>query len=105
MIKIVPYNYGLDEEMRENPTVNLVGIEEISVTYVQEPDTNSRSDEYQHLTVTTKTVCGVSKEDSEKKEGFYFDITIPGGEHWSINDGDELKAIIEDFKRRIYLKK
>lgn len=105
MIKIVPYNYGLDEEMRNNPEVSLVGIEEISVTYVQEPDTCSSSDEYQHLTVTTQMACGISKEEAEKKEGFYFDITIPEGEHWSISNGEELKAIIDDFKRRIYLKK
>jgi len=104
MIKIVPYNYGLDEEMCKNPEVSLIGIEEISITYVQEPDTNSKSDEYQHLTVTTKTVCGTTKEDAEKKEGFYFDITIPEGEHWSISNGDELKTIIDDFKKRIYLK-
>lgn len=104
MIKVVPYNYGLEEEMKENPQVNLVGIEEISITYMQEPDTNSSSDEYQHITITSKQACGISKEEADKKEGFYFNITIPEGEHWSVDDGDELKALIDDFINRIYIK-
>lgn len=40
--------------------------------------------------------------DAEKKQGFYFNITIPEGEHWSVDDGDSLKAPIEDFKERLY---
>ena len=104
MIKIVPYTYGLNEEMREHPEINLVGIEEISITYMQEPDTNSTSDEYQHITITTRQACAPSKEDAEKEESYYFDISIPEGEHWSVNDGNELKAIIDDFINRIYIK-
>lgn len=104
MIKVVPYNYGLEEEMKKNPSVNLVGIEEISITYMQEPDTNSSSDEYQHITITTRTACGITKEEADREEGFYFDVTIPEGEHWSVSDGDELKTLIDDFINRIYIK-
>ena len=101
--EVVPYNYGLDDEMRENPKVNLVGIDEMSITYVQEPDTNSVSDEYQYLTVTSRQACAISKEEAEKKEGFYFDIIIPEGCHWSVNDGDDINTVIDDFKKRIYM--
>jgi hypothetical protein len=104
MIKVVPYTYGLDEEMREHPEINLVGIEEISITYMQEPDTNSTSDEYQHITITTRQACAPSKEDAEKEESYYFDISIPEGEHWSVNDGNELKTLVDDFISRIYVK-
>jgi hypothetical protein len=41
-------------------------------------------------------------EDARKHRGFYFDITIPEGEHWSVDNGDSLKALIEDFKSRLY---
>lgn len=101
--KIVPYNYGLDEEMVENPDISLVGIEEMSITYMQEPDTNSTRDEYQHLTITSKTAMGVTKEDAEKGDAFYFDITIPDTEHWSVCDGEDLKVLIDDFKKRLYM--
>lgn len=105
MIKVVPYTYGLDEEMREHPEINLVGIEEISITYMQEPDTNSTSDEYQHITITTRQACAPSKEDAEKEESYYFDISIPEGQHWSVENGEDLKVLIDDFKRRIYIDK
>lgn len=101
--EIVSYNYGLEDEMIKNPKVNLVGIDEMSITYMQEPDTNSESDEYQYLTVTSRQACAISKEDAEKEEGFYFDITIPEGQHWSVENGDDIKAVIDDFKKRIYM--
>ena len=41
-------------------------------------------------------------EVAEKKEGCYFDITIPEGRHWSVSDGSYLKALIDDFKKRLY---
>ena len=105
MIKVVPYNYGLDEEMRKNPSTSLVGIEEISITYMQEPDTNSSNDEYQYITITSRQACGITKEDADKEEGFYFDVTIPEGQHWSVENGEDLKVLIDDFKKRNYIDK
>lgn len=100
---VVPYNYDDDlQDLMEKKECMAVGIEEMSITYTQLPDTNSSSDEYQHLTVTTKTACSTSKEETDKREGYYFDITIPEGKHWSIENGNEIKTIIEDFKNRLY---
>lgn len=102
-IKIVPYNYGLDEAMEKDKENVYIGIEEISVTYTQESDTCSSSDDVQTITITTKSAYAPSKEDADKREGFYYDITIPEGQHWSVSNGEELKALIEDFEKRIYL--
>ena len=103
--KIVPISYDedLDGLRRANGGVPFVGIEEMSVMYVQPADTNSERDEVQHLTITSRTACAVSVEDAIKRDGFYFDITIPDGEHWSVNEGEELAAIVEDFKKRLYM--
>ena len=102
-VEIVPYTYGLEEEMFEKHHT-MIGIEEMSITYFQEADTNSSSDETQTITLTTRTACSPTKKEAEKQECFYFDITIPEGQHWSVCEGDDLKALVDDFKRRIYLK-
>lgn len=99
---IVPFNYDDDLEKLQREGNVAIGIEEMSITYTQLPDTNSSSDEYQHLTITNRMACSVGKEETDKREGYYFDITIPEGEHWSVENGSELKAIIEDFKNRLY---
>jgi hypothetical protein len=74
----------------------------MSVTYIQPADTCSPSDEEQTITITTQCgeSCGI--EEAEKQDGFYFNIEIPDGQHWSINYGDELKALVDDFKKRLY---
>ena len=98
--KVYPCNYTDDLKKESRSEAYAVGIEEMSVTYVQPADTCSNPDEVQHLTITTR--CGVPVGIGE--EGFYFDITIPEGEHWSIEDGEELKALVDDFKNRLYNK-
>lgn len=99
--QIVPFNYDDDlQELQKDGVA--IGIEEMSITYTQLPDTNSGSNEYQHLIITTRTACSVGKKEVDKQQGYYFDITIPEGEHWSIEDGNELKTLIEDFKSRLY---
>ena len=101
--KILPVNYTEDLEklIMDEKDASVIGIERMSVTYIQPADTCSSSDELQTLTITTQCgeVCGI--EEAEKQEGFYFDITIPEG-HWSVDNGDSLKALIEDFKKRLY---
>lgn len=100
---VFPINFADDlENIMAEENVNAVGIEKMSITYTQPADTCSSSDDIQNLTITTQCAeaCGV--EEAQKKEGFYFDITIPEG-HWSVDDGDSLKALIEDFKKRLYL--
>ena len=101
--KVTPVNYtdDLDKIMQEEKC-NAVGIEQMSITYIQPADTCSSSGEIQTITITTQCgdCCGI--EDAEREEGFYFDITIPEG-HWSVDDGDSLKALIDDFKKRLYM--
>ena len=91
--KVVPVNYidELEEASMENRDSNYVGIEEMSITYTQPADTNSSSDEVQTLTITSRTAASAGFDNMEKQDGFYFDITISDGQHWSISEGDELK--------------
>lgn len=101
--KVLPVNYTNDlEEITMNEKVNAVGIENMSITYIQPTDTCSSSDEIQTLTITTQCADVSGIEEAEKKEGFHFDITIPEGQHWSVSDGEELKALVDDFKARLY---
>ena len=101
--KIFPLNFTDDlEKIMMDENVNAIGIEKMSITYTQPADTCSSSDDIQMLTITTQSADSCGIEEAQKKEGFYFDISIPEG-HWSVEDGDSLKALIEDFKKRLYL--
>lgn len=100
--KVTPVNFTDDlEKIMLDEKCDAIGIDKMSITYIQPADTCSSSDEIQTITITTQCgdCCGI--EEAEKQEGFYFDITIPEG-HWSVNDGDSLKALIDDFKKRLY---
>ena len=97
---IIPANYLDDlEERTMDEKCGVIGIEEMSITYTQPADTCSSSNKVQYLTITTQMAESVG--DSE--EGFYFNISIPEGEHWSVDDGNSLKALIDDFKKRLYM--
>jgi len=97
---VIPANFTEDLEKRAtDEKCSVVGIEEMSITYTQPADTCSSPDEVQHLTITTQ--MGEAVSDGE--EGFYFNITIPKGEHWSVDEGDSLMALVEDFKKRLYM--
>lgn len=101
--KVTPVNYIEDlEGIMQDEKCDAVGIYQMSITYIQPADTCSSSDEIQTLTITTQ--CGVSCgiKEAEKQEGCYFNITIPEGQHWSVGNGDSLKALIDDFKKRLY---
>jgi len=97
-MKIVPYHYIEDLEREE-----AVGIESISVTYIQPADTCSDRDDVQTLKITAQTGCAYDKETFDQgNEGYYFNIEIPEG-HWSVDSSEQLAALIDDFKQRIYL--
>ena len=101
--KIFPLNFTDDlEKIMMDENVNAVGIEQMSITYTQPADTCSSSDDIQMLTITTQSADSCGIKEAQKKEGFYFDISIPEG-HWSVEDGDSLKALIDDFKKRLYI--
>ena len=101
--KVLPINYTDDlEKVMGEKSCSAVGIEEMSITYIQPADTNSSSDEVQLLTITSRTAASADLDSIEKQEGYYFDISIPDGGHWSVAEGEELKALINDFKQRLY---
>ena len=93
-MEILPINYTPDLEKN-----NHVGIEEMSITYIQPADTCSNSDEIQTLTISTQYGSSISFDDTD---GFYFNISIPEGKHWSIDNEEELVEIVKDFKKRLY---
>ena len=98
-MKIVPYNYIDDLEKDE-----AVGIESMSITYIQPADTCSDRDDVQSLKIELQYGASYDREQFEQgKEGFYFDISLPEGGHWSVDSGEQLAAMIDDFKQRIYL--
>lgn len=98
MKKIVPYNFT--DHLEED---DAVGIDEMSITYIQPADTNSSSEEIQAITLTSQLPCSLGRDFKEENGGFYIDVTIPEGQHWSVNSGDELKALVDDFEKRIYM--
>ena len=101
--KILPINYTDDlEKVMQEESCSAVGIEEMSITYIQPADTNASSDEIQLLTITSRTAASADLDSVEKQQGYYFDISIPNNTHWSVDEGDSLKALIDDFKQRLY---
>ena len=97
---VIPANFTEDLEKKAmDERCGVVGIEEMSITYTQPADICSSSDEIQHLTITTQ----MGEAVGDREEEFYFNITIPEGEHWSVDDGDSLMALVEDFKKRLYM--
>ena len=88
-MKIVskPLAYSANEDQ--------VGISKFMIEYEQAPDTNSDKDKYQHLRIETDYACITDNP-------FYFNLSIPDGEHWSIDGVDDIKIILEDFKNRLY---
>lgn len=91
---IIPASYGDLFEKGE-----FIGIESMSVTYIQAADTNSSSDEVQTLTIETQMPCSPTLEDALNEKSFYFNIKT---DKWSVNSSDELSILLDDFKKRIY---
>lgn len=79
-IKIVTDDYKFND--------NTVFLDEVSCTYIQEPDcTEDRDGESQVLKLTTRDGGG----------GKFIHIETTG---WSISDIDDLEVIFNDFKKR-----
>lgn len=79
MLKIITEGY---------PEVNEVFLDEVTCTYIQEPDnTEDRDGDPQELTLSTRDGGG----------GKYLHIKTTG---WSILDIDDLEVVINDFKKR-----
>ena len=74
-----------------------ITVEEMSVTYRQSPDTNSDSDEYQRIKLTTQWT---GWDDLKDPFPYYINIEIPEG-HWSIDGEEDMLKLIKDFKNRV----
>ena len=89
-IKVIPYPYT------EFGT-NIVGIQKMSITYIQPEDSNSYNSENpldQTLTISTEDVPVSDQDIKEKNDGFYFNIET---KKWSVNNADEIKDLVEDY--------
>lgn len=104
-VKVVPINFTEDLENLniEAKSTQYVGIEKMSITYIQPADTCSSRDEDQTLTIKTQCACCADIEEALKGEVFYYDISMPDGGHWSVEDGKELADLVEDFKKRVHI--
>lgn len=93
---ITPYAFPKNES-----DFTEVGIESMSITYVQPDDTNHGGEyDTQYLTISTETVpC--NREDAVNGEAYYFTLQT---ERWAISDANELKTIIDDFQKRLQMK-
>ena len=91
---IVPATYGELFDRGE-----IIGVESMSVTYIQAADTNSSNDELQTLTIETQTACSPTLEDALNEQSYYFNIKT---DKWSISDSNELSVLLDDFKKRVY---
>ena len=99
-MKVLPINDTDDLEKKIIETrEDYIGIEEMSITYIQPVDANGKSEEMQTLKITSNCACNIGLNDNEN---FYYDIEIPDGQHWSVYNGDSLKGLIDDFKKRLY---
>ncbi len=81
-----------------------VGIEEMSVTYVQNPDTNDDPEHYQYLKITTQTTTSGSQMP------YYVNLSIPNFDdetpgHWSLDLSEGIEPLLQDFKERLENKK
>ena len=80
-----PYPQGLD-----------IGIFKMSITYVQECDTNKQEEEDNFITISTEDV------PTNDDEQHYFVIST---DRWAISDDNEITELVNDFKNRLYNKK
>jgi hypothetical protein len=74
-----------------------VAIEEMTITYAQEPDNNDvERDKYdvQRLTISTEN-C---PEKGEANGGYFYSLKT---DRWAFDDTEELVSILEDFKKRL----
>ena len=77
----------------EDGEVNKVGIEKMTITYVQAADTDSDRDEEQFLEIEAMSVpC------DEGVLPFYYRIKT---ERWSVDEPGQIGELVEDFIRRL----
>lgn len=77
-----------------------VGISKMSITYVQEDDTNHRgTDDYgQYLTIEAEPVI-CNREEAKNEQGYYIVLKT---DRWAIDEPSDLTILVEDFKSKLY---
>ena len=93
--EIVPYALP-----KSDGKVCEIGIEKMSVTYIQEDDTNHRSEdgEDQRITIETEdAIC--DRTDALNKHSYYLTIKT---DRWAIEGVEDLTMLIKDFEERLY---
>lgn len=94
-IEIVPYALP-----KSDGKVCEIGIEKMSVTYIQEDDANHRSEdgEDQRITIETEdAIC--DRTDALNKHSYYLTIKT---DRWAIEGVEDLTMLIKDFEERLY---
>lgn len=94
-VEIVPYALP-----KSDGKVCEIGIEKMSVTYIQEDDTNHRSKdgEDQRITIETEdAIC--DRTDALNKHSYYLTIKT---DRWAIEGVEDLTMLIKDFEERLY---
>jgi len=93
--EIIPY--ALPES---NGKVCEVGIEKMSITYIQENDTNMRTEDDPVQTITIETEDAIcSREEALNKQGYYLVIKT---DRWAVDEPEDLTMLVNDFKDRLY---
>lgn len=88
-MKIVHENNLPYEPAKNGDYENYVGISEMSITYIQEPDcTEDRDGDYQRLRIEARDGGG----------GFFLNLKT---DSWSIEKSEDIVEIINDFKKRL----
>ncbi len=76
-----------------------VGISDMSITYIQQPDSDSSpDDDYQELTISSVGAIVAEDEVLSGKEGYYYRLKT---DKWAFDDSNEILDIIKDFKQRL----
>lgn len=94
-VEIVPYALP-----KSDGKVCEIGIEKMSVTYIQEDDANHRSEdgEDQRITIETEdAIC--DRTDALNKHSYYLTIKT---DRWAIEGVEDLTMLIKDFEERLY---
>ena len=93
-IEILPYAFP-----ENNGKVCEVGIEKMSITYIQQDDTNHGGrDDVQTITIETEdAIC--TREEALNKQGYYLVIKT---DRWAVDEPEDLTMLVNDFKDRLY---
>lgn len=83
-----------------------IGIAEMSVTYMQEADTNDNPDNIQVMKLTAIPGDSCMVEYDPQNPIYYINIEIEPNEdgtpgHWSVSEFEDLRQIFDDFMQRL----